>query len=130
MGARHRICGKTFTVDESGYAAIVAQVRDGEFHKSIEERLKQFEKEKTNELKLAETTAKMEKEQTVAALKSQIENLKAKLDSSEKDTTIAVNKALQQSSDALVEKDKKIMELQNKRTTIESLDVLLRELGI
>ena len=42
-------CGKTFTVDESGYAAIVAQVRDGEFHKSIEERLKHFEKEKANE---------------------------------------------------------------------------------
>lgn len=119
-------CGKTFTVDESGYAAIVAQVRDSEFHKSIEERLKQFEKEKANELKLAETTAKMEKEQTVAELKSQIENLKAKLDSSEKDTTIAVNKALQQSSDALAEKDKKIMELQNNLNNSEK-DKLLKE---
>ena len=100
-------CGKTFTVDESGYAAIVAQVRDGEFHKSIDERLKQFEKEKANELKLAETTAKMEKEQSEAQLKQQIEQLKAKLDSNEKDIAIAVNKAMQQSSEVLAEKDKK-----------------------
>ena len=107
-------------------ATPMGQVRDGEFHKSIEERLKQFEKEKANELKLAETTAKMEKEQTVAELKSQIENLKAKLDSSEKDTTIAVNKALQQSSDALAEKDKKIMELQNNLNNSEK-DKLLKE---
>lgn len=106
-------CGKTFTVDESGYAAIVAQVRDEEFHKSIEERLKQVEKEKETELKLAESNAAREKEQTVSELKSQIDALKAKLDSSAKDTTIAVNEALKKSSDALAEKDKKIMALQS-----------------
>ena len=106
-------CGKAFKVDESGYAAIVAQVRDSEFHKSIEERMHQFEKEKQTELKLVESNAKIEKEQTVAELKQQIEHLKAKLDSSEKDTTIAINKALQQSGDALAEKDKKILELEN-----------------
>ncbi len=119
-------CGKTFTVDESGYAAIVAQVRDGEFHKSIDERLKQFEKEKANELKLAETTAKMEKEQSEAQLKQQIEQLKSKLDSNEKDIAIAVNKAMQQSSEVLAEKDKKIMELQNSLNSSEK-DKLLTE---
>lgn len=119
-------CGKTFTVDESGFAAIVAQVRDGEFYKAIEERMLQFEKEKQTELKLAESNAKIEKEQTVAELKQTIEQLKAKLDSSEKDTTIAVNKAMQQSSDALAAKDKKIMELQNNLTNSEK-DKQLKE---
>lgn len=119
-------CGKAFTVDESGFAAIVAQVRDSEFHKAIEERMLQFEKEKQTELKLAESNAKIEKEQTVAELKQTIEQLKAKLDSSEKDTTIAVNKAMQQSSDALAAKDKKIMELQNNLTNSEK-DKQLKE---
>lgn len=119
-------CGKAFTIDESGFAAIVAQVRDGELHKAIEERMLQFEKEKQTELKLAESNAKIEKEQTVAELKQTIEQLKAKLDSSKKDTTIAVNKAMQQSSDALAAKDKQIIELQNSLTNSEK-DKLLKE---
>ena len=47
-------CGTVFTVDESGYSAIVAQVRDEQFHKDLHERLAQFEKEKQTEIKLAE----------------------------------------------------------------------------
>ena len=47
-------CGTVFTVDESGYSAIVAQVRDEQFHKDLHERLVQFEKEKQAEIKLAE----------------------------------------------------------------------------
>ena len=43
-------CGEVFTVDESGYAAISAQVRDEEFHKALHERLSYIEKEKQSEL--------------------------------------------------------------------------------
>ena len=31
-------CGEVFTVDESGYAAIVGQVRDEEFHRELAQR--------------------------------------------------------------------------------------------
>ena len=34
-------CGEVFQVDETGYAAIVKQVRDEEFHREIHERLEQ-----------------------------------------------------------------------------------------
>lgn len=54
-------CGTVFTVDESGYSAIVAQVRDEQFHKDLHERLAQFEKEKQTEIKLAESKAEQEK---------------------------------------------------------------------
>ena len=40
-------CGEVFQVDETGYAAIVKQVRDEEFHREIHERLEQFETENT-----------------------------------------------------------------------------------
>ena len=33
-------CGEVFTVDESGYAAIVGQVRDEEFHRELAQREK------------------------------------------------------------------------------------------
>ena len=39
-------CGEVFQVDESGYAAIVKQVRDKEFDKEIREREAQFRQEK------------------------------------------------------------------------------------
>ena len=43
-------CGEVFTVDESGYAAIVGQVRDEEFHRELAQREKQLAAEKENEL--------------------------------------------------------------------------------
>ena len=39
-------CGEVFTVDESGYAAILDQVRNAEFHKELHEREAQIAKEK------------------------------------------------------------------------------------
>ena len=52
-------CGEVFQVDETGYAAIVKQVRDREFTKEIQERLAQFQTEKESAVTLAKTaTAK------------------------------------------------------------------------
>ena len=41
-------CGEVFQVDESGYAAIVRQVRDKEFEKELSERKAQYLSEKEN----------------------------------------------------------------------------------
>ena len=48
-------CGEVFQVDESGYAAIVKQVRDKEFEKEIREREAQFRQEKQAAEELART---------------------------------------------------------------------------
>jgi hypothetical protein len=42
-------CGKTFYLDESGYAEILNQVRNDAFEKEIKERLALIEKEKKSE---------------------------------------------------------------------------------
>ena len=39
-------CGEVFTVDESGYAAILKQVRDQEFQKEIQARETQLQSDK------------------------------------------------------------------------------------
>ena len=41
-------CGKVFQVDESGYAGIVQQVRDNEFHKELERREAELRERRTN----------------------------------------------------------------------------------
>ena len=101
-------CGTVFTVDESGYSAIVAQVRDEQFHKDLHERLAQFEKEKQAEIKLAESKVEQEKEKTVAQLNQEIAELKSKIDAANKskDTEIQLQIATVQNN-----KDKEIAEL-------------------
>ena len=64
-------CGEVFSVDESGYAAIVKQVRDKEFLAEIRRREESMENEKT----LAVTTAEAQKEKTISELRAEIQKL-------------------------------------------------------
>ena len=135
-------CGEVFTVDESGYAAIIGQVRNAEFDKEVREREALLAKEKEKELSFIKTQAKMEQEQSTAALKQEIERLKAEIttvakdkdiekerslnslnqeierlkaqvQSNEQAKTLAVASAVSEKKDELVEKDKKIMQLES-----------------
>lgn len=74
-------CGKTFNIDEAGYANILNQVRDKAFDKALHERLELAEQEKRAAVELAETkiASKMEKE--AAQKDGEIERLKAELKS-------------------------------------------------
>ena len=116
-------CGEVFTVDESGYIAIVAQVRDAEFQKELAQREKLFTEAKSTELKLAETQAKAERklaeanakaeiEKQLAATKQEIEQLKATVQSAEAEKVIALKEEEAKAKDALVEKEKEIAKLQ------------------
>ena len=134
-------CGEVFTVDESGYAAIVSQIKDAEFHKELCERVAQLEKSKNDELTLIKTQAVAEKDKSIFELNKEIENLKAKLESKGKDfeldkersmnalkqeneqlktkiennaqeRTLAVTKALSEKKDEIVEKEKQIILLE------------------
>lgn len=136
-------CGEVFTVDESGYAAIVSQIKDAEFHKELCERVAQLEKSKNDELTLIKTQAVAEKDKSIFELNKEIENLKAKLESQGKDfeldkersmnalkqeneqlktkiennaqeRTLAVTKALSEKKDEIVEKEKQIILLETK----------------
>ena len=107
-------CGKVFSVDETGFAAIASQVRDEVFHKELEEREKQLKNEQEAALKLAEAYAERNREQTIFELKQEIEHLKAQNASAEKDKTIAVHEAVAVKKDEIVEKDMIIMDLNSK----------------
>lgn len=53
-------CGQVFTVDESGYAALLNQVRDHEFQRELNERVSLAEKNREQDMALA--VAKVEEE--------------------------------------------------------------------
>ncbi len=87
-------CGEIFTVDESGYAAIAGQVRNAEFHKELQERQLQLNREKETELALLQTRAEMEKETALGKLTAEINRLKAQLSAADKDSELEKERAL------------------------------------
>ena len=98
-------CGEAFTVDESGYIAIVGQVRDAEFQKELAKREKIFKSEKENELKLMEANAKAQLEQSISQSKQEIERLNGLVKSTETEKQIALKDSESKAKDELAEKN-------------------------
>ena len=128
-------CGEVFQVDESGYAAIVKQVRDKEFEKEISSRENQFEIEKDTAVKLAKAETENQLKDILTAKDKQINDitsqkdreifeLKAKLDSYEKDKELELNKLNTEKEKEIAEKDKQIVELSGQIKTSEQANML------
>lgn len=99
-------CGEVFQVDESGYAAIVKQVRDSEFEKEIKQRELAFDTEKKNavEIAVSKTSTKMERE--ISDKNTEIARLEGELKLGKTNADLAVKTAVQ-------EKDAEILELKS-----------------
>ncbi|MBQ3967968.1 MAG: DUF2130 domain-containing protein [Lachnospiraceae bacterium] len=104
-------CGEAFTVDESGYAAILKQVHDSEFDKEISRREKAFAAEKESAVTIAVAKSEEEKNKVIEDLKNRIITLKAEneqaLAVSSKESELAIAKTE-------ADKDKIIAELKAK----------------
>jgi len=75
-------CGKTFNIDEAGYADILKQVHDEAFDKALHDRLALAEQDKQTAVELAETKVASEKDKEAGKKDTEIERLKAELKSS------------------------------------------------
>ena len=96
-----------FQVDESGYAAIVKQVRDDEFRKEIAQRERAFASEKSMAVDLAVAQARGQKEQEIAQLKARLQN-----DDAQKQAALREAEAQRQLE--LARKDAEIAQLQSR----------------
>ena len=123
-------CGEVFQVDESGYSAIVKQVRDKEFSKEIQNREAQFESEKENAIQLAKLEAekmfneklnKKENELSEVEVKKdkEIAELKNKLATFDKDKELEINKLITKLNMELSEKDSHIATLRGEKALTE-----------
>ena len=82
-------CGEVFSVDESGYAAIVKQVRDREFSAEIAQREDAMRREKENAVALAKAETAAQRDQKISALEGALKLEKTNAE-------LAVQKALQE----------------------------------
>ena len=94
-------CGEVFQVDESGYAAIVKQIRDKEFSKEVAQ-------EKENAVKLAVTQLEADKDKIIAELQQ-------KLAIANLEKEAAVSDAEAEGKKLLAEKDNEILQLKSQR---------------
>lgn len=131
-------CGEVFQVDESDYAQIVKQVRDQEFSKEIDRRIKELETRRDSDIKMA----KMEQEKKfsddinelnkkLTEKEASIEKLKLKISNTEVEKQLAVTEAVKAKEQELSDKNTKITELMsqlnNKDTERELKEKNLKE---
>ena len=119
-------CGEAFTIDENSYASIAKQVRDEEFSKELLSRERLFEEQKKAALDTEKARLNQEREQTVFALKQEIERLKSQISSSQKDTELTVSRAVAQKDRELADKNAEIIRLQGEVQSAKK-DVELKE---
>lgn len=119
-------CGEAFTIDENSYASIAKQVRDEEFSKELASRERLFEAQKKAALDTEKARLNQEREQTVFALKQEIERLKSQISSSQKDTELTVSRAVAQKDRELADKNAEIIRLQGEVQSAKK-DVELKE---
>ena len=80
-------CGKAFKIDETSFAAILKQVRDGEFEKELHERI-------DSEVRAAEAKTKLELQSENNKSAAVIAELQAKLNNVSTETKLAVTEAV------------------------------------
>ena len=97
-------CGEVFQVDESGYAAIVKQVRDKEFEKEIKQREDALLSEKNSAVAVAVTKAEADKDKIIA-------DLRARLNADSLEKQSAVEKLRSEMNKALADKQNEITRL-------------------
>ena len=104
-------CGKTFVVDDSGYAQIARQVRDSEFDRALRQRERDIAEAKEKEFELARMRQKEAFDRALAEAERRVEQLAAQLTSSETEKQLAVSEAVGKQAEKLAEAERRVEQL-------------------
>lgn len=99
-------CGEVFTVNESQYSELLAQVRTTEFDKEIHARIEQA-------LALEKQKAQNEQQQMLSQKESEIQELKATISNFESQKELIKKDTEQALSEKLINKDKELLGLRS-----------------
>ncbi len=116
-------CGTVFAVDESGYTQIAQQVRDEEFRRELEARVRELRERQAGEQERARLTldkqhsdelaaAKQAGEDAVRKMAEEVAKLRASLERAETEKKLAVSEALREKDEELSSREQKILLLE------------------
>lgn len=108
-------CGTLFTIDEAGYADILAQVRTKEFNKEIHEKLEQINAQHESNLALVEEKTKNTFDKQVSEKDKEIAELKNKTTALEKDKELELQQALAAKDKELTELNARVQAIENEK---------------
>ena len=83
-------CGKTFTIDKTGYSNILKQVRDSEFKQELNKRLDLAEKDKLKSIELATKSIEINFQQSITNKNITIQSLKSKVEAIQIEKSLAL----------------------------------------
>lgn len=117
-------CNNEFELTDSGYQDILAQVKNKEFEKELNERLSAFREQTKTEKELEKSHAEAEFNKTRNELEKQIQDLKNQLSNANQEKQLAVNAEKAQANDDIKSKEKEIndlkLQLQKAQSDIKS----------
>ncbi len=117
-------CNNEFELTDSGYQDILAQVKNKEFEKELNERLSAFREQSKTEKELEKSHAQAEFNKTRNELEKQIQDLKNQLSNANQEKQLAVNAEKAQANDDIKSKEKEIndlkLQLQKAQSDIKS----------
>lgn len=87
-------CKTAFTVDESGYADLLRQVRDEAFDSQVAERLALAEREKESAVELVSTRLSAQMAQAAIQKDAEMQSLRAQLEAMQTESKLAVAQAI------------------------------------
>lgn len=116
-------CGEIFQVDESGYAAIVKQIRDHEFEEELQAR-------ENDAVRLAVLQANQKKEQEISELRSSIELLKQQYQAAQQNAALQNEMSVQKERQTIDQLRQKLSEEEKKVTYAVQIAIQDQELKI
>ena len=133
-------CGKTFRIDPSSFQEILLQIKDEEFNKQIEERLKLAEEDKNKGIEIAKQELKIKLMEDRQKKDTKIQDLESKLNIAEEKKLNALNELKNKATNKInllnneviklkedIERQSVISELSSKNKVIEAVNSLEKE---
>ena len=133
-------CGKTFRIDPSSFQEILLQIKDEEFNKQIEERLKLAEEDKNKGIEIAKQELKIKLMEDRQKKDTKIQDLESKLNIAEEKKLNALNELKNKATNKInllnneviklkedIERQSIISDLSSKNKVIEAVNSLEKE---
>ena len=130
-------CGKTFKIDPSSFEEILLQIKDEEYNRQIEERLKLAEEDKNKGIEIAKQELKIKLIEDRQKKDTKIQELESKLDIAEEKKLNALNELKNKATNKInllnneviklkqdIERQSVISDLSSKNKVIEAVNSL------
>ena len=122
-------CGKVFTVNEENYSSIAKQIRDKEFKKDLDERIKIFNSEKAQAIEKARVETENEWRKTLAEKENVLVQKNGEIDRLKSDRQLEIDLArnveAKKAEEQVAQKDREISsktyEIERLKAQIESI---------